>query len=104
MKQGCRRQLYRPAEDVGVFVEPALVERLVTDAAGESGVLPLIQETLVLMWEQLERRFLPLRAYQALVLPRKAYGALGSHKITGLTARRLFLPVTTKHSSCGILI
>ncbi|MBV8885687.1 MAG: WD40 repeat domain-containing protein, partial [Chroococcidiopsidaceae cyanobacterium CP_BM_RX_35] len=61
-----------------------LIERLVTDAAGEPGVLPLIQETLVLLWEQLERRFLPLRAYEALVLPRKAYGALGSHKLTGL--------------------
>ena len=81
---GLREAILRPAEDVGVFVESALLERLVTDAAGEPGVLPLIQETLVLMWEQLERRFLPLRAYEALVLPRKAYGALGSHKITAL--------------------
>ncbi|MBV9386845.1 MAG: TIR domain-containing protein [Chroococcidiopsidaceae cyanobacterium CP_BM_ER_R8_30] len=81
---GLREAIVRPAEDVGVFVESALVERLVTDAAGEPGVLPLIQETLVLMWEQVQRRFLPLRAYEALVLPRKAYGALGSQKLTGL--------------------
>ena len=59
----------RPAEAVGVYVEAALVERLVADAAGEPGVLPLVQETLVLLWEKLERRFLPLRAYEALVLP-----------------------------------
>lgn len=81
---GLREAVIRPAEDVGVFVESALLERLVTDAAGEPGVLPLIQETLVLLWEHVERRLLPLRAYEALVLPRKAYGALGSKKLTGL--------------------
>ncbi len=81
---GLREAVVRPAEDVGVFVELSLVERLVTDASGEPGVLPLIQETLVLLWEKLEQRFLPLRAYEALVLSRKAYGALGSHKRTGL--------------------
>jgi WD40 repeat protein len=81
---GLREAIIRPAEDVGVFVEPALLERLIADAAGEPGVLPLIQETLVLLWEKVERRFLPLRAYEALVLPRKAYGALGNNKHTGL--------------------
>ncbi len=79
-----REAISRPAENVGVFLESALLERLVTDAAGEPGVLPLIQETLVLLWEQVERRFLPMRAYEALVLPRKAYGALESKKLTGL--------------------
>ncbi len=83
-KAGLHDAILRPAENVGVFVEAALVERLVTDAAGEPGVLPLIQETLVLLWEKVERRYLPLRAYEALVLPRKAYGPLGSKKLTGL--------------------
>ena len=81
---GLREAIIRPAEDIGVFVEPALVERLVVDATGEPGVLPLIQETLVVLWQRLERRLLPLRAYEALVLPRKAYGALGSSQRTGL--------------------
>ena len=58
---GLRRAIVRPAEAVEVFVEGALVERLVADAAGEPGILPLVQETLVLLWEQLERRFLPLK-------------------------------------------
>ncbi|MBU1750486.1 MAG: TIR domain-containing protein [Chloroflexi bacterium] len=71
---GLRQAIVRPAEDVGVFVETALVERLVADAGREPGVLPLVQETLVLLWERVERRFLPLRAYEALVLPRAAYG------------------------------
>lgn len=73
-EEGLRQAVMRPAEDVGVYVETALVERLVADAVGEPGILPLIQETLVLLWERLERRFLPLRAYEALVLTRSAYG------------------------------
>jgi WD40 repeat protein len=81
---GLRQAILKPAESVGVFVEPALLERLVTDAAGEPGVLPLVQETLVLLWERVERRFLPLRAYEALVLTRKAYRTSGSVHRTGL--------------------
>ncbi|MFQ5813601.1 MAG: TIR domain-containing protein, partial [Anaerolineae bacterium] len=101
-EDGLRQAIVRPAEDVGVFVETALVERLVTDAAKEPGILPLIQETLVLLWERLERRFLPLSAYEALggtgrtglqmAMARRADAALA-----GLTpeqqamARRIFL-------------
>jgi len=81
---GLRQAILKPAENVGVFIEPTLLERLVTDARGEPGVLPLIQETLVLLWERLERRLLPLRAYEALILPRKAYGIAGSEHRTGL--------------------
>ncbi len=81
---GLREAIIRPSEDVGVFVEAALLERLVTDAVGEPGVLPLVQETLVLLWERLERRFLPLRAYEALVLSHKTYKPSRSNKLTGL--------------------
>jgi WD40 repeat protein len=81
---GLRSAIVRPAEKVGVFVESALVERLVTDAAGEPGILPLVQETLVLLWSRVERRYLPLRAYEALVLPRKAYGPTTAVPRTGL--------------------
>src|SRR5271166_641905 len=73
-EDGLRQAIVKPAEAVGVFVEGALIERLVADAAGEPGILPLVQETLVLLWEHLERRYLPLRAYEAIVLPRRAYG------------------------------
>jgi WD40 repeat protein len=84
-KDGLRRAIVKPAERVGVYVEAALVERLAADAAGEPGVLPLVQQTLVLLWERLERRFLPLRAYEALVLPRLAYGGVGSVRLGGRT-------------------
>jgi formylglycine-generating enzyme required for sulfatase activity len=80
---GLRRAIVRPAEAVRVFVEETLVERLVADAAGEPGVLPLVQETLVLLWERLERRFLPLRAYEALTLPHGTSGVSGGER-TGL--------------------
>jgi hypothetical protein len=63
---GLRQAIVRPAEELKVFIDPVLVERLVTEAAGEPGILPLVQETLVLLWERLERRFLPLSAYEAL--------------------------------------
>jgi hypothetical protein len=70
---GLREAIHKPAEAVGVYVESALVERLAADAAGSPGVLPLLQETLVLLWEKLERRVLPLRAYESLILTRSAY-------------------------------
>jgi WD40 repeat protein len=82
--EGLRQAIVRPAEDAGVFVETALVERLLADAANEPGVLPLVQETLVLLWEHLERRYLPLRAYEALVLPRAVYGGNVAEDRTGL--------------------
>jgi len=81
---GLRRAIVQPADQVGVAVEAALVERLVSDAAGEPGILPLIQETLVLLWERLERRFLPLRAYDTLVLTHAAYAWADSRPRTGL--------------------
>jgi len=65
-EDGLRQAIVRPAEDAGVFVEMTLVERLVADAGREPGVLPLLQETLVLLWERLERRFLPLSVYEAM--------------------------------------
>ncbi|MEO7909419.1 MAG: TIR domain-containing protein, partial [Roseiflexaceae bacterium] len=83
-EDGLRSAIVRPAELAGVAVESALVERLLADAAGEPGVLPLVQETLVLLWERLERRFLPMRAYEALVLTRDSYGGQPSEERSGL--------------------
>ncbi|MBD2483421.1 TIR domain-containing protein [Planktothrix sp. FACHB-1365] len=65
---GLQEAILKPAEQAGVFIESALLERLIITAANEPGVLPLLQETLVLLWQKIERRYLPLRAYEALVL------------------------------------
>jgi WD40 repeat protein len=83
---GLRQAILRPAENADVFIEAALIERLVADAFGEPGVLPLLQETLVLLWEKVERRFLPLRAYETLVLTSPAYSNFDASNRTGLQA------------------
>jgi len=83
---GLRQAIIRPAENADVFIEAALIERLVADAVGEPGVLPLLQETLVLLWEKVERRFLPLRAYETLVLTSPAYSNFDASNRTGLQA------------------
>ena len=76
----------RPAEKAGVYIEAALVERLVSDAGDEPGVLPFIQVTMILLWDKIVRRFLPLSAYDALILPRSAYDRHQLHGTTGLDA------------------
>ena len=61
-----RSAIEEPAAAVSVRVQPALVERLLADAAGRPGVLPLLQETLVLLWAGRRQRLLTLSAYEAL--------------------------------------
>lgn len=65
-KAQLREAIVRPAQAVDVSVEAALVERLVADAADQPGVLPLVQETLVLLWDRVTKRTLPLAAYEGL--------------------------------------
>ena len=55
--------IVQPATQVEVSVDPLLVERLTADAAGEKGALPLVQECLRLLWQNVERRYLPAAAY-----------------------------------------
>jgi WD40 repeat protein len=47
-------------------LEPGLIERLLADAANEPGALPLVQETMVILWEDRRRRLLTSAAYDAL--------------------------------------
>jgi WD40 repeat protein len=65
-RDALREAIVRPSQSVGVHVEEALVERLLNDARGEFGALPLLQATLVWLWERRERRMLSLRAYESL--------------------------------------
>jgi WD40 repeat protein len=61
-----RGAIEQPARNLGVYCEPELVERLLSDAASEPGILPLLQETLVQLWDQRACRLLTLASYQAL--------------------------------------
>jgi hypothetical protein len=61
-----REAIREPARDASVVVEPELVERLLADAAGEPGILPLLQETLVQLWHARTDQTLTLRSYEVL--------------------------------------
>jgi hypothetical protein len=58
-----------PSRDAGVNLEPALVERLMADAASEPGILPLLQETMVELWDQRVDQTLTLAGYRARCRP-----------------------------------
>jgi PAS domain S-box-containing protein len=64
--EALRQAIQQPAKDVGVHLEAGLLERLMADAAEEPGVLPLIQETMVLLWGRMSNNMLPLSAYEDL--------------------------------------
>ncbi|TMQ23429.1 MAG: ATP-binding protein, partial [Deltaproteobacteria bacterium] len=61
-----REAIELPARALDVYLEPGLIERLLADAAGEPGVLPLLQETLVQLWNHRRLRLLTLAEYEAL--------------------------------------
>jgi len=56
--------IVEPAARVGVTVGEALAVKLIADASAESGALPLVQETLVQLWDKVSDRQLPLAAYR----------------------------------------
>jgi WD40 repeat protein len=58
-----RRTIEGPSGQVGLEVEPELVDTLVDDVAGEPGGLPLLSTALVDLWEEREGRRLTLAAY-----------------------------------------
>lgn len=62
-----RQAIALPARDVGVLLEPELVERLLADVGDEPGVLPFVQETLVMLWRHAGSLTIGLAAYTDLV-------------------------------------
>jgi signal transduction histidine kinase/putative methionine-R-sulfoxide reductase with GAF domain len=61
-----REALRRPAAELGVEVAPGLLDRLLADAADEPGALPLLQETMTVLWAEMSAGALPLSAYERL--------------------------------------
>ena len=97
-----REAIIRPAADVGVHIEPVLLERLLHDAGEEPGALSLVQETMVLLWERRTRRLLTVSAYEhlggedrsglAAALATRADAALAALSPTQrMIARRIFV-------------
>ena len=61
-----RDAIEKPATAVGVSLEDNLVDQLLADAADEPGALPLLQETMELLWDGMEQRVLSYEAYNNL--------------------------------------
>jgi WD40 repeat protein/DNA-binding SARP family transcriptional activator len=69
-----RRAIEGPAEQVGLHVEPELVDALVDDVAGEIGALPLLSTALVDLWRERDGRSLTLAGYERTGGVRSAVG------------------------------
>jgi WD40 repeat protein len=61
-----RAAIVEPARVRGVYLDERLCDRLLRDAEGEPGVLPLLQETLRWLWQSRRRRLLSVADYEAL--------------------------------------
>ncbi|MEU2086711.1 DNA-binding protein [Streptomyces albus] len=60
-----RAAVVRPAAAHGLIVERALTARLLRDAEGEPGALPLVSHALLETWRRRKGRALTLQAYEA---------------------------------------
>ena len=65
-KADYRNAITKPAEQVGLKVEPGLVEILLQDLDRSAGDLPLLQFALQKLWERRDNGKLTLKAYQTL--------------------------------------
>jgi formylglycine-generating enzyme required for sulfatase activity len=64
--EALRDAVTQPANMLGVHLEPVLLERLLRDAGEEPAALPLVQETMVLLWDRRSRRLLTVSSYEEL--------------------------------------
>jgi WD40 repeat protein len=64
--EALRKAITAPALAAGVTIEADLVERLIADTAAEPGILPLLQETLVQLWDRRTGQTITLADYHAL--------------------------------------
>jgi hypothetical protein len=100
--EALRAAIENPAESVGVHFEPGVVEQIVADVERAHDALPLMQETMVWLWNAMQRRLLTLFAYSHLASAGRtglaaAIAANGDAAIVALpyerrdTARRILL-------------
>jgi DNA-binding SARP family transcriptional activator/WD40 repeat protein len=108
MRRGeLRRAIELPARRAGLRVEPELVERLLDDAGGEPGALPLLSSALLELWHGREGRELSLAAYErtgglhgaVARLAESAYSRLDRQQ--QLAARRILLRLAGEDAGSG---
>lgn len=61
-----RQAIQQPAELVGLKFEEGVIEQLVSDVLGEPAALPLLQFTLLKLWEKRDRNRVTWEAYEQL--------------------------------------
>ena len=74
-----RRTIECPAQRVGLYVDPELVDALVEDVQGEPGALPLLSTALLELWQRREGRRLRHASYERAGGVRGAVARLGEH-------------------------
>ena len=79
-----REAIEKPAEAVGLKFEAGIVDRLVRDVLGEPAALPLLQFTLLKLWDLREHNLITWGAYVSLGNAREALAR---------TAERFFQPL-----------
>ena len=95
-----RSAIATPARLVGCEPEPGLTDLLLHDVRGQPGSLPLLQYTLLELWERRQGRRLTVEAYQRIggvrgALERRADAALdGFGDAQREACRRIFLRLT----------
>ncbi len=95
-----RQVIMRPAVKAGCTVETALVTRLVADATGQPGVLPLVSHALLETWRRRRGTALTLAGYEAAGGIQHALTQTAERTFTALetdqraVARQIFLRLT----------
>jgi WD40 repeat protein len=100
LAEDLRRTIECPAQRVGLYVDPELVDALVEDVQGEPGALPLLSTALLELWQRREGRRLRQVSYERAGGVRGAVARLGEQAFEQLDdaqqklAHRLFLRLT----------
>ncbi|WP_026466840.1 helix-turn-helix domain-containing protein [Amycolatopsis alba] len=95
-----RLAISRPAIDAGYRVENALVSRLVADATGQPGVLPLLSHALLETWRRRHGNTLTLTGYESTGGIERSVAQTSEHTFTALSehqqrlANQIFLRMT----------
>ncbi len=83
-----RQAISRPAIDAGYRVENALVSRLVADATGQAGVLPLLSHALLETWCRRHGNTLTLTGYESTGGIERSVAQTSEHTFTALSERQ----------------
>lgn len=92
-----RAAIEKPAEKVGLKFDEGIVDDLITTILGERAGLPLLQFTLLKLWEKRERNRVTRRVYEEVGNPRQALERSAEAFFTSLipeeqaTAKRILL-------------